>query len=1031
MQIAGGSGQSLPDEMARILRYLLFKRNKMKTICSLFARFTGLHFSALLVIAGLSYPAPLLSGNPPLTAPLAAGPACKGDLKINEIRAFSTEGPEGDFLFSFVEIYNSSNHQQSLKNWRLFNGQGDMIAALPSWKLPARSALRVCFGSGTDDSDFSDGEGIYYTMGDSIVFDQAADEVALYFGKEPLPKGKHATANGLKDYAAWSANGAYPGGIFHQIAVDQGLWPAGAFVDVSGHGVLSAFGLCPDGYDHNDPDDWREYDWGPYFAGSYRAAPNPIQTAPLHGAADDGPVSLEWAARNNATGYRLQIADDESFDKPLVNTVVAGTTFLADLPGGVYYWRVRVIDETCGEQEPAAVWQFGLIGAQGADGAPVLLNVPQRYQRKDTRLLCLSFEPRHIYRQRPGCSEAADPWGPWDGEHPNGHALGVCAHCANYCARACNVMVNHYFGGDMSQDRVSYEIFKNYYHGPEIDFGHGSGFRPQQTIAGLFYSLIGVSIGYYEQQLPFDSLVSRINAGRPVLFGNGNHQMVISGYRILDDGTRLAYVRDPWPSGKSGWFLFNTLRVVKFWLLYGNITGRIQEPEIKTDADGDGAVDFDEQKRFCSHYQQTDTDRDEVPDKQEIRSYTFHDWDHVHDNDPLPFPDIDGDGTYAECDCDSDNDADFDGGEDLNGDGSSPIGASETCVYDKDDKLVFIATNKQIYLAGENVELRGNSHHANSTYPYEIKSGCPDLSTGDALGRTGDVTTLASGAYTQNLGGFQPGQYLVVLDILKDQLYQEPDNWDPWTCFLVIPCLILIDPFIIPASAPAVPDGAIDLSVSDGAPPYVFLWSNGAATEDLAGIPAGIYTVIVSDQEGCSRTAEIVVPVCSMELQLTVQPVTFPGGSDGAIDLTVTGGTPPFGYLWSNGATTEDLLNIPQGPYSVQVNDVQGCIQFAETFVSESSSNARPTETREASFGEPGFRIFPNPARDWMTVQFSNDPAATRYLSVSNTLGQTVLNQETAGQEARIQTGRWPAGIYRLEVSDSRGRRAALFVVSK
>jgi len=123
-------------------------------------------------------------------------------------------------------------------------------------------------------------------------------------------------------------------------------------------------------------------------------------------------------------------------------------------------------------------------------------------------------------------------------------------------------------------------------------------------------------------------------------------------------------------------------------------------------------------------------------------------------------------------------------------------------------------------------------------------------------------------------------------------------------------------------------DGIIDLTVSGGTGPYTYQWSNGSTDEDLNQLMAGVYTVTVTDINGCMVVAaeEVFEPV----LPLTGTPsivsnVFCNGGSNGAIDLSVTGGTAPYGYIWSTGDTTEDVSNLAVGTYSVTITDANGC----------------------------------------------------------------------------------------------------------
>ncbi|MEZ4936415.1 MAG: T9SS type A sorting domain-containing protein [Crocinitomicaceae bacterium] len=122
-------------------------------------------------------------------------------------------------------------------------------------------------------------------------------------------------------------------------------------------------------------------------------------------------------------------------------------------------------------------------------------------------------------------------------------------------------------------------------------------------------------------------------------------------------------------------------------------------------------------------------------------------------------------------------------------------------------------------------------------------------------------------------------------------------------------------------------DGAINISVTGDFPPYTYAWSNGATTEDISNIPAGTYKVVVTDATGCSDSMTFNLNnISSMNLSTSITPVTCTGGNDGAIDITVSGGTSPYTFAWSNGPTTEDVSTLTAGTYTVSVTDNNGCI---------------------------------------------------------------------------------------------------------
>ncbi|MBK8845181.1 MAG: SprB repeat-containing protein [Bacteroidetes bacterium] len=132
-------------------------------------------------------------------------------------------------------------------------------------------------------------------------------------------------------------------------------------------------------------------------------------------------------------------------------------------------------------------------------------------------------------------------------------------------------------------------------------------------------------------------------------------------------------------------------------------------------------------------------------------------------------------------------------------------------------------------------------------------------------------------------------------------------------------------------------NGTINITASGGTTPYGYVWSNGSTIQNQTGLAAGTYTVTVTDANGCTKTAS----------QILTQPSTFDviisnftnvgcnGASNGTINITASGGTTPYGYVWSNGSTIQNQTGLAAGTYTVTVTDANGCTQ---TVVSNSDT---------------------------------------------------------------------------------------------
>jgi gliding motility-associated-like protein len=120
-------------------------------------------------------------------------------------------------------------------------------------------------------------------------------------------------------------------------------------------------------------------------------------------------------------------------------------------------------------------------------------------------------------------------------------------------------------------------------------------------------------------------------------------------------------------------------------------------------------------------------------------------------------------------------------------------------------------------------------------------------------------------------------------------------------------------------------NGSITASGLNGTQPYQYIWSNGRTTAANTGLVSGIYTVTITDAIGCTATSTVILTQPSaLNISTLVQPARC-GLFNGSIDLTVTGGTSAYSYLWSNAQNSQDISGLGQGVYQVSVTDANGC----------------------------------------------------------------------------------------------------------
>ncbi len=197
---------------------------------------------------------------------------------------------------------------------------------------------------------------------------------------------------------------------------------------------------------------------------------------------------------------------------------------------------------------------------------------------------------------------------------------------------------------------------------------------------------------------------------------------------------------------------------------------------------------------------------------------------------------------------------------------------------------------------------------------------------------TGDTSVLAQ--------GFCAGTYSVTV---LDPGYLPLDTL---TFNITEPTPIIVSGQATNAQCFGTASGSIFVIAQGGTPAYTYMWNNGMVTTNAFNLPTGVYCVTVVDANACSATnCFTVLEPIPVTVSLTTMDVTMCGGTDGTITASITGGSAPYTYMWSNGSTVQNPNGLSAGTYILTLTDANGCTASASATVNSPLSGVTATFT--------------------------------------------------------------------------------------
>lgn len=198
-------------------------------------------------------------------------------------------------------------------------------------------------------------------------------------------------------------------------------------------------------------------------------------------------------------------------------------------------------------------------------------------------------------------------------------------------------------------------------------------------------------------------------------------------------------------------------------------------------------------------------------------------------------------------------------------------------------------------------------------------------------------------------------------------------------------------------------NGTATVNATGGTPPFTYAWSTAPVqtTQTAINLPAGTYTVTVTDTNGCTNIQIVLVGSGgSISTTVSSSDASCANGNDGSATANPVGGTNPYTYIWNNSQNTQTAINLIPGTYTVTIVDANGCTTTGIVNVGLSGSLAAQSSSTNASCA-------------------GNDGTAT--VVVNQGTGPYTYNWNTTPPQSAPTAINLPPGTYSYNVTDANG----------